>query len=147
MKPDRLGGSVMVWAGIHHDGRTALVRVNGALSDQIYQDEILQHHIIPLINVTGCTHQFDSVRPHCTSLPRFSTAKQRSCLTMGSKIGSFIPNRTPGSQSLSKEASATNTTGIVLDFTELMANMSQCTIQNVIASYVSLCSCTCRSEM
>ena len=51
MKPDRLGGSVMVWAGIHHDGRTALVRVNGALSDQIYQDEILQHRDVPLINL------------------------------------------------------------------------------------------------
>ena len=25
------GGSVMVWAGIHHGGSTALLRVNGAL--------------------------------------------------------------------------------------------------------------------
>ena len=29
------GGSVMVWTTIHHDGRTALVRVNGALNAQI----------------------------------------------------------------------------------------------------------------
>ena len=34
------GGRVMVWAGIHHDGRTALVRVNGALNVQIYRDEV-----------------------------------------------------------------------------------------------------------
>ena len=42
-----------VWAGIHHGGRTALVRINGALNTQIYRDEILQHHVVPLINVTG----------------------------------------------------------------------------------------------
>ena len=28
-------GSVMVWAGIHYDGRTVLVRVNGALNAKI----------------------------------------------------------------------------------------------------------------
>ena len=32
----------MVWAEIHYDGRTALVRVNGALNAQIYWNEILQ---------------------------------------------------------------------------------------------------------
>ena len=54
------GGSVMVWAGIHHDGHTALVIVNA----QIYWDEILQHHVVPLVNVPGGTLQFDSARPH-----------------------------------------------------------------------------------
>ena len=29
------GGGAMVWVGIHRDGRTALVRVNGALNAQI----------------------------------------------------------------------------------------------------------------
>ena len=33
-------GSVMVWAGIHHRGRTALVRVNRALNAQIHRGEI-----------------------------------------------------------------------------------------------------------
>ena len=33
------GGSILVWAGIHQDGRTA----------HIYQDEILQHHVVPLV--------------------------------------------------------------------------------------------------
>ena len=43
LEPDNVGGcSVMVWAGIHHDGHTALVRVNGVLNAQIYWDEILQ---------------------------------------------------------------------------------------------------------
>ena len=75
----------MVWAGIHHDGRTALVRVFGALSAQIYRDEILQHH------VTGGIFRHDNARP----LTVFSAAKQRSCLTMSCKIGRFIPIRTP----------------------------------------------------
>ena len=44
----------MVWPGIHHDGRTALVKVNGSLNAQIYRVEILQHHVVQLINVTGC---------------------------------------------------------------------------------------------
>ena len=49
LEHDHFGGcSVMVWAEIHHDGRTALVRVNGALNAQIYQVETLQHHGVPL---------------------------------------------------------------------------------------------------
>ena len=42
-----------MWAVIHHDGRTALVGVNGALSIQIYRDEIQQHYVVPPINITG----------------------------------------------------------------------------------------------
>ena len=50
MEDDSFGdGSVVVRTGIHHDGRTALVMVNGALTVQIYQDKILQHHVVPLI--------------------------------------------------------------------------------------------------
>ena len=41
-----------------------LVRVNGALSDQIYRDEILQHHVVPLINVTGGIFQHGGARLH-----------------------------------------------------------------------------------
>ena len=47
----------MVRAGIHHDGRTAVVRVNEALNAQIYRDEILQHHVVPLIDVTSGSFQ------------------------------------------------------------------------------------------
>ena len=54
----------MVWPGIYHDDHTALVRVNGMLNAQIYRDEILQHHVVPLINVTGGIFQHDITRPH-----------------------------------------------------------------------------------
>ena len=60
LEHDRFG-SVMEWVGIHHDGRTALVRVNGALNAHIYRDEMLQHDVVPLIDVTGGMFQHDVV--------------------------------------------------------------------------------------
>ena len=45
-------------------GRSALVGVNGALSAQIYRDEILQHHVVPLISVSGGSFQHDNARLH-----------------------------------------------------------------------------------
>ena len=58
------GGSVVVGIGIHHDGRSALVRVNEVLHDQIYQDEILQHHVVLLNNVTSSIFQHGNARPN-----------------------------------------------------------------------------------
>ena len=43
----------MVWAGIHYDGHTPLVRGNEALSALIYLNMILQYHIVPLIKSAG----------------------------------------------------------------------------------------------
>ena len=63
-------GSVLVWAGIHHDGHIALMRVNGVLSAHIFQH--------------------NNARPQTAhQLWRFSTAKHL-CFTMTSR---FIPNR------------------------------------------------------
>ena len=45
------GGSVTVWAGIHHGVRIALVYVAGVLMGIIYQDEILQYHVNPYMNM------------------------------------------------------------------------------------------------
>ena len=74
----------------------------------------------PLLTDFGCvtTTAIEIYQPR-------STAKERSCLTMASKLDRFLPNiarlRHPGSQSSSKEPSASNTTGTVTGFTELMA--------------------------
>ena len=70
LEHDRLGGGVMVWEGIRHDGRTPLVRVNGAPSAQIYLDEIPEHHVVPLINVTGGIFHHDNVRPYTAWVSR-----------------------------------------------------------------------------
>ena len=53
LEHDRFRGGMLVWVRIHHDGRTALVTVNGERNARIYRDEILQHHVVPLINVIG----------------------------------------------------------------------------------------------
>ena len=51
LEHDRFGSdSVMVWAGIHHDGSSVSVDVNGASRSTGIR---LQHHIVPLIKVTG----------------------------------------------------------------------------------------------
>ena len=47
------GGSEVVSAAIRNDGRPVLVRINCAHNAQIYSDDILQHHFVPLNNVTG----------------------------------------------------------------------------------------------
>ena len=61
----------MAQAGIHHDGRSALVRVIGAFGDQIYQGEIPQHRDAQLINVIGGIFQHDNARPHTAIPPKF----------------------------------------------------------------------------
>lgn len=59
-------GSVMVWGGISHDGKTDLVVVRGNLNAQMYRDNILAPVVIPHINRRrGHTvFQHDNARPH-----------------------------------------------------------------------------------
>ena len=64
----------MVWARIHHGGRTAFMRVNGPLNGQISRDDIQQHHVVPLVVVTG---RISKQVIHCTSLSRFSYHDQQ----------------------------------------------------------------------
>lgn len=66
---DRFGGiSVMMWAAIFHTGRTDLVHVNGTLTAQRYCDEILQPHIVPIMQNNGRIFQHDNARPHTARL-------------------------------------------------------------------------------
>lgn len=58
------GGSVMVWGGIQNGRRTALVRVEGALTAVRYRDEILEQHVVPFLNLNGGQFQHDNARPH-----------------------------------------------------------------------------------
>ena len=43
------GGSVMVWGGISSRGRTAIVVVDGTLTDIRYRDEIIQAYGLPFV--------------------------------------------------------------------------------------------------
>ena len=55
------GGSVMVWAGIHHDGKTDLVIVAGNLTAQRYCDGIMEPVVVPFLQRI---FQHDNALPH-----------------------------------------------------------------------------------
>ena len=59
-------GSVMIWAGISLNGRTALAVVPGYLNGQRYIDEILRPHVVPNLRQMGQNVIFhvDNARPH-----------------------------------------------------------------------------------
>ena len=56
----------MVWAGIHLNGKTRLVFVDGNLNHRRYIDEILTPVAVPYLQQMGpnATLQQDNVRPH-----------------------------------------------------------------------------------
>ena len=58
------GSSDMVSARTHHGGRAPVVHVSGALTDISYRDEILQHRVIPHMNVNGGIFQHYNARPN-----------------------------------------------------------------------------------
>ena len=58
------GGSVMVWAGIHHDGKTDLVIVPGNLTAQRYCDGIIEPVVVSYLQQHNVGFfQHDNARP------------------------------------------------------------------------------------
>jgi transposase len=53
------GGSVMVWAGIWHDGRTQLKIVQGTLNAVKYRDDILDPIVLPFLQQRNINHVFN----------------------------------------------------------------------------------------
>lgn len=63
------GGSVMVWGAISHTGRTPLVIIRGTLTAARYRDEVLEHHILPIMQADHTRiFQHDNARPHAARL-------------------------------------------------------------------------------
>ena len=63
---DRMGGgSVMVWAGICHDGRTQPKIVQGALNAVKYRDNILDPIVLPFLQQRNSTHVFQHDNARC----------------------------------------------------------------------------------
>ncbi|GLD67633.1 caspase-13-like protein [Lates japonicus] len=60
------GGSVMVWGGISHTGKTRLVIIGDSLNAERYRDEILQPVAIPYLHRLGTNPilQDDNAHPH-----------------------------------------------------------------------------------
>jgi len=66
---DRWGsGSIMVWGGIHHHGKTQLVFVQGNLTARRYVDEMLRPAAVPCIQQHNLTLQQDNARSHAARL-------------------------------------------------------------------------------
>lgn len=62
------GGSVMMWAAISHSGRSQLVHVEGNLNARRYCDQILEPHILPIMQDPTQCFQHDNARPHSARL-------------------------------------------------------------------------------
>ena len=58
------GGSVMMWAAISNDHKTDLVHVPGNLTVVRYRDEILQPHLMHVIDPQKNLFQQDNAKPH-----------------------------------------------------------------------------------
>jgi hypothetical protein len=80
---DRFGGGiVMMWGAITYNRRTPLILVPGNLTAQRYRDEILQPHLLPVINTQ--TEVFSTTTPDRTQHVLLSTflLTQRHCATL-----------------------------------------------------------------
>ena len=62
------GGSVMVSGTIYYARKTQLVPIYGNLNATRYRDEILQPHLLPVIDVRREIFQQDTARPHTALL-------------------------------------------------------------------------------
>jgi hypothetical protein len=63
---DRFGDvSVMVWAGICHDGRTRLKIVQGTLNAVKYRDDILDPIVLPFLQQRNFDHVFQHSNARC----------------------------------------------------------------------------------
>ena len=59
------GGSVMVWAGICHVGRTQLKIVQGTLNAVKYRDDILDPIVLTFLQQRNFDHVFQYVNARC----------------------------------------------------------------------------------
>ena len=63
------GGSLMVWGGVHYDGKTNLVVLRQTLTAQRYCDLVLPHVVLPVMaQHNGHVLQQDNARPHTARL-------------------------------------------------------------------------------
>ena len=58
------GGSVHIWGGITHTGKTEVHLIQGNLTGQRYVAQILTPYVVPYIQRNGQIFQQDNARPH-----------------------------------------------------------------------------------
>jgi hypothetical protein len=72
------GGSVMVWGGITHYGKTNLVTINGTLNLQPYCEGIMFSEVVPFLNQGQVTIYFNNIMLGCTPQDRSKTFYART---------------------------------------------------------------------
>jgi hypothetical protein len=60
-----------MWAAISNDHKTDIVHVPGNLTAVMYRDEILQHHLMHVIDQQRELFQRDIARPHTAHAPMY----------------------------------------------------------------------------
>lgn len=68
------GGSVMLWAGVWHGGRTLAIRVQGTMTGERYH-EIVTSVVIPTATQHGLVFQDDNATPHRTAKVKATVAE------------------------------------------------------------------------
>jgi hypothetical protein len=82
------GGSIMVWAGICHDGRTQLKIVPGTLNAVKYRHDILDPIVLPFLQQRNFDQVFqhDNARCHVACLSRLSEPESHPCSSLAGII-------------------------------------------------------------
>ncbi|GFX37165.1 transposable element Tcb1 transposase [Trichonephila clavipes] len=63
----------MIWGAIAYNTRTLLVSIHGTMTAQRYIYDILQPHVLPLMQrLSGAIFQQDNARPHTTRVSKDS---------------------------------------------------------------------------
>ena len=82
------GGSVMVWGAMSYNHRSDLVIIRGNLTAQRYINDVLQPHLLPIINHQRELFQHDNARPH--------TARATAAFLQNSNVNILPwPSRSP----------------------------------------------------
>jgi len=91
------GGGVMMWVAISNDSKTELVHVPGNLTAVRYRDEILQPHLMHVIDRQRELFQQDNARPHTARLPMDYLEQNNINVlpTMAFQIAGFESDGTP----------------------------------------------------
>ena len=106
--------------------------VNEAFNALIYRDEILQHHNVPPINVTGGIFQHDKARPHIARFCRdFLQQNNVHVLPWPARSADLSPIKTPGVRQ--RNTSHKNHRICSLIYRMNGETIQQRTIQNVVA--------------
>lgn len=60
----------MMWAAISNTSRTALTHIQSTLTGHRYIDEVIQPHVVPVMQYPEAVFQHENAKPHSVRLER-----------------------------------------------------------------------------